>query len=298
MKSNNSYVSPLNWFGGKYYMATNIVPYFIPHKIYVEIFGGGGHLLFLKPHSSVEVYNDINSSLVNFFRVIRNQDTCDELIRRMQLTPYSREEYEQCLKIENSDDDIEKARKFMTTVLQSMNSTGKGSWAVSKISRRGIAHKTSFYLRKIDEHLPNAIERLRSVLIENMDFRKIIKKYDGKETLFYLDPPYIDFTRVSPDIYTHEMTIKDHKDMVDMLLEIEGKVILSGYDNYIYKKLTLNGWYKRKLGDYSKRSSTKKRDTGYEVVWTNYDPDRYNPNKFFIKKIRKHDGIKRFESLQ
>lgn len=298
MKSNNSYVSPINWYGGKFYMSKKIASYFIKHHMYVEVFGGAAHMLFYKMHSPVEVYNDINSSLVNMFRVIRNQDTCEELIRQMQLTPYSREEYDSCYISNPNDNDIEKARKFMVCTLQSMNSISGGSWAVSKISRRGIAHKTSFYLTKIDENLPNAIERLRSVLIENLDFRKLLTKYDADNTLFYLDPPYMPNTRVSVDIYEHEMTIEDHKDMIDILLEIKGKAVISGYDNYIYKKLTLNGWNKIDLGNYYKPSSTKKIDRGNEVLWLNYDPGRYNPNKFFIKKIRKHDGIKRFESLQ
>jgi site-specific DNA-adenine methylase len=73
--------------------------------------------------------------------------------------------------------------------------------------------------------------------------------------------------------YQHEMTDKDHNNLVDILLKINGKAILSGYDNEIYNKLSQNGWQKIILGKYDKRSMkaiNTSRDKGEEFVWINY----------------------------
>jgi len=64
--------SPMWWFGGKGKMVKKLLPLIPQHKIYVEVFGGGASLLFAKEPSPVEVYNDLNSDLVNFFRVLRD----------------------------------------------------------------------------------------------------------------------------------------------------------------------------------------------------------------------------------
>lgn len=85
--------SPISWFGGKYYLAHKIIKLFPPHSIYVEPFGGAAHVLFAKEPSPVEVYNDIDSGLVNFFRVLRDPKSFGELALLCSLTPYSREEY-------------------------------------------------------------------------------------------------------------------------------------------------------------------------------------------------------------
>ena len=79
------------------------------------------------------------------------------------------------------------------------------------------------------------------VQIEHDDFRKIIERYDTPETFFYLDPPYVHSTRKQGE-YRYEMTDEDHCQLVDMLLSIKGKAMLSGYQNEIYKKLEKYGW--------------------------------------------------------
>jgi len=62
--------SPINWVGGKGNMVAKLLKYIPPHYVYVEVFGGGASLLFAKKPSPVEVYNDIDVNLVNFFRYI------------------------------------------------------------------------------------------------------------------------------------------------------------------------------------------------------------------------------------
>jgi DNA adenine methylase len=136
-----------------------------------------------------------------------------------------------------------------------------------------MSQAVSQWLGKIENNIPDAVERFRKVQIENMDFKDVLKKYDGEDTLFYLDPPYIHETRKMTYTYAHEIQEKDHLELVDILLNIKGKVILSGYDHPIYDKLIENKWQKISLGKFDKRSIKaidESREKGEEILWLNY----------------------------
>ena len=266
-----SYKSPINWYGGKYYMAKDIIEIFPKHKMYVEGFGGAGHVLFRKEKSELEVYNDLHSGLYLFFKLLRENNK--EFIRRLSLTPYSREEFENSKRWMYEDDEIEKARKFYVRTMQSVASNGGWCYAKSK-SRRGMCQSVSRWLGNIEENLSGAIERLKEVQIENLDVLDLIKKYDKEDTLFYLDPPYVPETRKQKKSYDCEMTREQHIELINTLINVKGKVILSGYDNDIYNKLLDNGWKKIILGEFSKRgqkTNNGELTKGKEFVWINYD---------------------------
>jgi DNA adenine methylase len=269
------YKSPINWYGGKYYMANDIIEIFPEHNMYVEGFGGAGHVLFKKKTSPIEVYNDIHSGLYNLFKLLRDDSQRDKLIRQITLTPYSREEFMSCKKTWKTETNvIEKVRKFYTAIMQSVGGTGSGGWCYAKSkSRRGMSQAVSRWLGNVDENMVDLIERLREVQIENLDIIELINKYDKEDTLFYLDPPYIQDTRSAKKVYDYEMSIEKHKELVDKLLEIKGKVVLSGYDHEVYKTLENKGWHKVLLGEYSKRSQRDNNgelDKGQEFVWINF----------------------------
>lgn len=267
--------SPINWYGGKYYMKNNIIELFPKHKIYIEGFGGAGHILLHKKPSDIEVYNDLNEGLYLFFKLLRDDETRDNLIANIQLTPYSRNEFYDCRDNWNKqNDEFEKARMFYIKTMQSFSGVGQ-SWSYSKNkSRRGISQAVSKFLGNVDENMLDVINRLREIQIENLDIIELIDKYDNVESLFYLDPPYIADTRVANNIYDKEMPIEKHKELIDRLLNIKGKVILSGYDSDTYDVLTNNGWTKINIGKYKNRcgdSEGKKTKTKDEFVWINYD---------------------------
>lgn len=268
--------SPINWFGGKFYMANKIVELFPEHRCFVEVFGGAGHILFKKKPSDIEVFNDINSDLINFFRVLRDENKFRELHRRLQLTPHSREEFQRCYNTwDEETDEIERVRKWYVTLMQCYSkSFGNSSWSYTKsISRSGMSQSTSQWLGKIDKDMPEAVERLRRVQIENLDYKDIVKRYDNKDTLFYLDPPYIHDTRKMTYTYEFEMKTEEHKELVKLLLGIKGKVILSGYDHETYNPLTDNGWIKVCIGEFDKKSMKHNSETskGKEYIWKNFD---------------------------
>jgi len=233
---------PVLWFGGKGHLADKIVALFPPHHTYVEPFGGGASVLFAKAPSPVEVYNDLDEGLVNFFRVLRNREQFEEFHRLVSLTPYSRAEYYSCRSTwEECEGPVERAYRWYVVARQAFSGCLGGGWGPAIThSRRGMAGTTAGWLSVI-ERLPEIAERLLRVQVECQDWRVILERYDRPETLFYLDPPYIHETRKAGE-YKHELSDDDHRDLVDILLNIRGMAVLSGYQHPIYGPLENAGW--------------------------------------------------------
>ena len=267
-------------------MVNKLLPLIPKHHTYVEVFGGAANLLLAKEPSPVEVYNDIDSGLVNFFRVIRDKDKFKRFYEQVVLIPYSREEYYCCRETwRDEEDDILRAVKWFVAARQNFSGQYGGSWGynVSR-SRRGMSGTVSGYLGAI-ETLPDIANRFLRVQIEHNDFRKIIAAYDTEETFFYLDPPYVLETRKNK-AYEHEMSLKDHEDLVDLLLHIKGKAMLSGYEHDVYLPLERAGWtkflFKSKCYITGKTRGTKHlyneeekhKLERTECVWLNYNVDR------------------------
>lgn len=269
--------SPIKIYGGKHYMLKFLLPLIPPHKTYIEVFGGGANLLLAKPISPIEVYNDIDSNLVNFYRVLRDQP--QELINKLSLTPCSREEF-YTVRNDLTGDPVERAWKFF--IVSRMAFAGRHhspsfGRCITK-SRRGMAMSVSSWLSSIDG-LEEVHNRLLTVLIEHQDFRKLIPSCDEKDVFFYLDPPYVTKERKGKDKYKHEMSDKDHEELIDIVLNCNGKFLISGYNNEIYSRL---GWERI---DYETISyaAARTKETGLNVsgivsetqkriecIWKNY----------------------------
>jgi|SRR5271156_940945 len=230
--------TPLNFFGSKTKLAPQIVRHFPPHLTYVEPFGGSAAVLFAKEPAKVEVYNDLDGELVNFFRVLRNAKLCAKLGHAAENTLYARSEFE--LAKQACDDPVEAARRFL--VRQRMSFGGNGEdWCYSiQTSRRGTAAAIRRWRWGV-ESLPAIHHRLKNVQIECADWRGVLRRFDGPDTLFFLDPPYHPETRVSGS-YRHELGHDDHRALVGCLPSIRGMVVLSGYAHETCAALERAGW--------------------------------------------------------
>ncbi|MEN6371910.1 MAG: DNA adenine methylase, partial [Armatimonadota bacterium] len=153
--------SPICWFGGKGHMAARISPLFPEHRIYVEPFGGGGSLLFYKEPSEIEVYNDLDSGLVNLFRVLRDPEKFGKLYHYISLTPYSREEYLQCRELlDESSDEIVQAYRWYVVARSSFGGIFGSSWGYTvSSSGQGMASSCSRWMTAF-HMLPAIHERL------------------------------------------------------------------------------------------------------------------------------------------
>lgn len=230
---------PMRYHGGKFRLAQWIIGHFPAHRVYVEPFGGGGSVLLQKPRSYAEVYNDRWGEVVNVFRVLRDPVQAADLCRRLELTPFARDEF--AAAYEASDDPVEAARK---TIFRSMAGFGgavngaRQTGFRANSNRRGTTPAQDW--RNYPENVASFTERLRGVVIENRDACKVIAAYDSPETLFYVDPPYPLSTRNSvraSGVYAVEMTDADHERLAECLHGVAGMVLLSSYRSPLYDRL-------------------------------------------------------------
>lgn len=206
----------IGWIGGKKLLRSEIVKRF-PEKIgrYIEVFGGAGWVLFFKDrHAEVEIYNDVNGDLVNLYRCIKYH--CLELQRELNFIFNSRELFEDYKSQYDARGltDIQRAARFFVLIKTSYGSNGRSFGCVKKDVNSMIQ-----YLSKIQERLSN-------VIIENKDFQNLIKVYDKKDALIYLDPPYFGTEKY----YSAQFKLEDHLRLKETLDNVQGKFILSYND--------------------------------------------------------------------
>lgn len=251
--------SVLKYPGAKNRIASWLCEYIPEHNVYVEPFGGSLAVLFNKPRCHIETVNDLHGEVVNFFKILR--DDPEELIKRIELTPYSREEYN--LAYQESDDDIEKARKFCVKCWQ-----GFGCANLYHNGFKSGQQTNSPNPAKVWSELPDvmlqATERLKGVQIENLPALDLIKRYDTPDVFIYADPPYLHGTRKNY-LYKYEMKDDEHVALLETLLEHPGRILLSGYDNNLYDGI-LKGW--NKVHKNTLAEGGLKRT---ETLWMNYD---------------------------
>jgi len=226
-------------------MLSKLLPLMPPCLRYVEEFGGGASVLLNRDPVEVETYNDLNSALADFFRVVADPDLFEQFRRRVEALPVSRELYREALATwEDEPDRVRRVAKWFVVARQSFGGRfGQGVGFARTEASCGMALTCSKWMSCL-RALPEIHARLQRVQIENNDWRKVLRAYDTPETLHYLDPPYIASTRKGGE-YKHEMTDDDHAELVEALLSIEGMAVLSGYASEAYKPLERAGWERR-----------------------------------------------------
>jgi len=229
--------TPIKWFGGKGRMKKKILPLMPECKRYVEPFGGGASILLAREPVELEVYNDLNFALYDFFTVLADPKLYKKFLRRVEALPASRKMYYEYLRTwEAEKDRIVRVAKWYYIARFSFSGHFGASFSTAVTHNcRGMASTVSKWLSILDM-LPEIHARLQRVQIENQTWQTILKRYDTPDTLFYLDPPYVATTRRNGG-YEHEMTNEDHQELVDAILKLEGKVVLSGYDSPLYSAL-------------------------------------------------------------
>lgn len=234
--------------GGKWRLAPWVIAHMPPHRTYVEPFGGAAGVLLRKARTYAEIYNDLDGEVVNLFRVLRDPDQAAELARRVALTPFARDEFEATYQV--APDPLENAR-----LLVARSFMGFGSTAVALRRRTGFradSNRSGKHPAADWTGLPPALlaitERLRGVVIENRPALDVMARFDGPETLHYVDPPYLHDTRSQKrtrgaleHAYKHELTDAQHGELLGWLVRAQGMVMLSGYRSDLYDQV-LTGW--------------------------------------------------------
>lgn len=180
---------------------------------YIEVFGGAGWVLFASDkHADMEVYNDVNGNLVNLFRIVKYHP--EALQKELDWILMSREQFFDATQKVRGLTDIQRAARFFIAIKESYG-----------------ADCRSFGIKNINMHsavkfLEEASERLKKVIVENVDFEHLLRTYNRVDSLFYLDPPYYDAEKYYPDRFQPE----DHIRLRDALRQLKGKFLLSYND--------------------------------------------------------------------
>lgn len=170
------------WQGGKRWLTKELIPLIPQHKMYVELFCGGGALLCAKKPSSAEVINDKNSELVNLYRCVKFH--MPELHRELDWCLNSREEFGDFIE-QRGLTDIQRAARWF---LRMKNGFGG---APDHFGRGRMGGGAAFSSKQGRLALLKAFNaRLDKVVIENLDWEECINLYDSKQAVFFCDPPY------------------------------------------------------------------------------------------------------------
>jgi DNA adenine methylase len=171
--------APVAWYGGKFLQAEWIMANMPAHEVYLEPFGGMANVLLKKVPAEVEIYNDLDSRLTNFFRVIRDPEKLAELKRLAELTPHSREEFARLCNEPEPESDVLRAYRFFALARMARGGlAGKitpSAWATSTRPRREMPEPISKYLSALDG-LDAVADRFRRVVIEHLPAVEAIKK--------------------------------------------------------------------------------------------------------------------------
>ena len=261
------------WYGGKFSHLDFLLPN-LPNdaRHFCDVFGGSAAVLINREPAPVETYNDLDSELVNFFSTLRHPDMGEQLLKEIELTPFSREELALACTRETELGPIERARRFYVrarqtrTGLAQTSSVGRWAHCIST-SRSGMAGAVSRWLGSIDGLSP-IVDRLLRVQIDNAPAIEVIQRYDTPDTLFYLDPPYVHDARGDKHAYYGEMSDVEHIELAGFLHGIKGRAAISGYRSDLYDSIYAD-WNRV---DAPEKNCHSVRQPRRESLWMNYEP--------------------------
>jgi len=254
---------PLTYYGGKQKMVKHILPLIPKHKLYCEPFFGSGAVFFAKEPSEIEVVNDINGEVINFYKVVRTK--FNQLKKEINASLHSRKLHKKAGFIYRNPDmfsDVERAWAVFITSHQSYSSILGSTWACGKTES---TTEKKFHNKKISL-AQNLAKRLESVQIECRDALEVIQTRDTKDSFFYLDPPYFNSDMGHYGGYKEE----DFEKLLQLLSKIKGKFLLSSYPSDLLKKYAKKYKWFMKTIDTALCVQGAKRKRKTEVLTGNY----------------------------
>jgi DNA adenine methylase len=274
------------YIGGKHFLVPLVLSLIPEHDVYVEPFCGSAKVLFAKKPSEIEILNDYDKKIANLFYVVIHK--FDEFYEKIKWSIYSRELFNEFRnKIKNyklpSLGDVDYA--VWTYYLLETSFSGYLGRGFSTSRKR---NHTKAFFDKISK-LPQIHNRLRNVIIENLDFEEVIKRYDTEATFFYVDPPYYG----AEQYYDVEFGKKDHQRLLSLLKHVKSKWLLSGYSNDLYNS-ELKQYYRieKKIPKFSygitNYSNRKEKPIAIEVLWANYDLYKTTQKQEFLIQFSIH----------
>ncbi len=262
--------TPFGYFGSKNKIALQLCNELPPHNCWVEAFCGSAALTLRKSPAPIEVINDVDDEIINFFEQLRNNS--DALYKVLKLTPYAENELLISRIKKSRLSKLERARRFLIQSMFAVNGVfgeDKGGFSYSDSYSRNKHEARVNRWNNLPERLKMVANRLKDVRIENKDARKIVQRYSNRPaTLLYLDPPYLvertnGYNKDANDIVFH-------KELLELSNEASCMIFISGYENDLYNKFLIEkrGWHTYTIETITKDTNGTSYDRK-EVVWSN-----------------------------
>lgn len=259
--------TPISYYGGKQNLVNTIVPLIPEHDTYTETFVGGGAIFWAKPKSDVEVINDYNRELINFYECVQNEFV--ELEKMVRISLHSRSLHNDATVVYNNPhmfDRLKRAWAVWVLAAQSFSSMLDGSFGYDKL-KGTTSRKIS---NKRDDFTEDLSIRLQNVQIECTDALRVMRSRDYEKAFHYCDPPYFNSDCGHYDGYTKD----DFESLLKTLQGVKGRFLLSSYPSDVLKDYSeANGWSVMQL----EQSVSVANGTGrpgkkkIEVLTANYD---------------------------
>lgn len=266
--------TPITYYGGKQGMLKDILPLIPEHNTYTEAFAGGAAVLFAKPPAKINVINDLNGELINFYRTVVSD--YEGLKREIMQTLHSREHVQVAKFIYDHPDYFpEVKRAWAVWTLSKLGFSGdlSGSFAFSKSGRSKRAINVDYAKDAFGRELK---ELLETCTIEQDDAFKVIERYDTPDTFHFIDPPYVGRNMGH---YAGMFNEENLHDLLELLTGIQGKFMLTMYpDSLIKQYAETSGWQiheVERLVAASNPNNTKRRRQSEWMV-CNYAPPQGN----------------------
>jgi DNA adenine methylase len=276
--------SPFKWVGGKSRLRKQIIALLPKHTCYVELFSGAAWVLFGKPPSDVEVLNDIDEEIVTFFRVVKEKP--EELIAAFEWELVSRAEFQRLAGLDPAQlTEVQRAHRFYYLIMAGWGGELKYPRFQTSISDGGHGNRLIGALETLQARIAPVHARLKTVIIENLDWRTCFDRYDRPNTVMYIDPPYPD----NGCNYAYNMRDwKDHEELATRLQQAKSKWILSSYDIPQIRQLypESNVISVQSASGMKAKKAGQERVINKEVLITNYLPDSVAVSHFADQEIR------------
>jgi len=288
------------YFGSKKRLAVGLCKNLPPHHAWVEMFCGSAALTLAKAPAPIEIVNDLDKEIVNFFEQLRNNQK--KLCHQIALTPYAREELNLARLPNPKISDLERARRFLVSSMMAINGVfgeERGGFSYSdSYARNGHEARVNRW-HNLPDRIAHVAERLRNVRVENKDAMELLKQYLHRPaTLVYLDPPY--FAERTNGYNHDENNPEFHRKLLKLANCAHCMIFISGYANELYNELLTQekGWSQKTI-ETTTRDSSGQIHKRTEVVWMNkYFRHAQETNRVPIKLTKKEQKQKKLNPLR
>lgn len=269
--------SPLPRLGGKKSLCKWIIEKIPAHEIFIEVFAGSCVISLNKRQCATTIINDLDQHLISFWKVLQDTLKRQELISYLNTLLYSRTVWRE----------LRERWKLGNIPVNPIEHVGQWfflnrSCYASDMLHGGFIGYTQG--RNMCKTFRNSVEQLNEVgemvkgwIIENLDYKTCIARFDSASTVFYCDMPY--YRPGKRDYYQDSFTLDDHKALAELLRNIEGRALVSHYKDNTISEL-YEGWNCFEYESFKGASNNNSKPKTTEVVFTNYKPVGQNRSLF------------------